>query len=294
MASLENFISSEVMSALMIEQLQKVLVAGDVVNTQYAGTISAAGDSVTIPSLQDFDVSDYTKNQTITYGELDSSSVKLSIDQQKYFAKVVDKIDDDRANMNIVPVVANYGAYIMGKAADTYILQTAMSTDAGITGGTGERALGTSSTAVNVYPDTTAGSGVLGYVGRLAQRLDENDVPQEDRFLIVPPWFHSYLTINKVLETRGIENQETYSNGRVGRLMGFDVRVSNNLTNASAAKSEIFAGHRTSVAFAGNIVDMSIKDLETKFGIGVRGLYIYGSKVVRANALAKGVITQSS
>jgi len=290
--SLENFISSEVMSALIVERLKTQLVAGDVVNTQYAGTIANAGSSVTIPSLEDFDVSTYTKNSTITYSSLDSSSVTMYVDQYKHFSFSVDKIDDDRANRNLIPVIQEQGAHKLSKAADTYILQTVMSEGAGITGGSSARALGTTSTPIEVGSDTTS-SGVLSYIGRMSQRLDENDVPQDGRFLVVPPFIHNQLTINKVLEVRGTDNEQLYQNGRVGRVNGFDVRVSNNVTNASAAKAEIFAGHMASVAFVDKLIDFNIlPTMQDTFGIGVRGLYIYGAKVVQANALAKGIITQ--
>ncbi len=295
MANLANIIPSEVMSALFVEKLRTLLVAGNVVNTTYAGTISAAGNSVLIPTLGDVTVSDYTKNQAVTYSSMDSSSQVLYVDQQKLYAVVVDKTDDAQAIKNIVPEIVNKGAYEMQKAADEYLLQTVMPSGALINGGTGVRAIGTSDTAITVQSSSTNASGAIDYIGRLSQRMDENDVPIDNRFIVCPPWFHNYLVKEKVLQTDGsVDANDAFANGRIGRVSGFDVRVSNNVTNASAAGSHILAGHMTSTSFVDKVIETSIKDLETKVGIGVRSVYIYGAKVVSGKSLCLGYITQGS
>jgi len=291
--SLNNFIPADVMGAFILERLEKVLVAGNVVNTDYQGLITQQGDSVKIPSMGDIDTSDYTNNETLSYGNVDSAGQILNIDQAKKFVKQVSLVDSKQAAALIIPEVARRGAFEIAKDVDTYILQTIMPSGALTVGGTGTSALGTSSTPVNVNISESTTSGVIGYVGRLSQRLDEADVDQEGRFLVCPPWFHNYLVQNKVLETDGsVSAEDAYTNGRVGRVMGFDVRVSNNLTNASAAGSHIFAGTVSSVTFAGNLIDSQVIDLESKFGTGIRGLYIYGAKTVLGEATAFGVISQ--
>lgn len=293
MPSLANMVPSEVMGAFILDRLEKVLVAGDVVNTEYAGVISAYGDSVKIPSLGDSTVSDYTKNSTLSYGNLDSSSQILNINQAKYFATSVDKIDDSQSIANIIPVIADRGASDLAKEADSYILQDVMPSGALTVGGTGNRALGTSGSPINVSISTTSASGVLSYLGRMAQRLDEADVPQEDRFAVVPPWFHNYLVINRVVSP-ALDSETQYQNGRIGApVMGFDVRVSNNLTNATTTGSHIIAGHKSACAFAGNVVETRIFDMETKIATAVRSLYVYGAKAVSGKAIALGHITQS-
>jgi hypothetical protein len=288
--ALDNLIPSELMNAYVITQLQKEQVAANAISNDYASLVANFGDSVKIPSLESLTASDYTKNSSLTYGTLDSAGTILSINQQKYIANSVDFIDNAQAIANITQTVMDETSYALSLAADTYLLQTVFTNGAGIVGGSTTRALGTSTSAISVSADA---SGVLNYVGRVAQRMDENDVPQAGRWIIVPPWFHNYLVQNKVIDTRGTANDETFANGRVGRVLGFDIRVSNNLTNATAAASHIYAGIRKSVEFADKLINMEIRPLETKFGYGVRGLYVFGAVVSRADTLVKGYITQA-
>lgn len=291
MSSLEAFIPSEVLTGLVVDKLRKTLVAGDVIMS-----LDASGkDSIAIPTLSEGSVSDYTKNSTITYSAADAASQVLYIDQFKSYARGVDKVESDAAMTDVVRKVVDDASYQMAKSADTYLLQTVMSDGAGTTGGTGTRALGTTGTPISVViEDSDHSSGVLDYVGRISQRLDEADVPTENRWMICPPWFASYLDINKVLVTDGsVSADDIYANGRVGRALGFDIRISNNVTNATAAKSEIFAGHIDSVAFADSMADpVQIVDLQTTHGYGVKGLYRFGGKVIQSTALAKGIVTQ--
>ena len=290
MASLANTIPSEVMGELIIVDLRKQLVAADVCNNYADGLIQNFGDSVKIPSVQSQSVSDYTKNSTITYGSVDSASVILQVNQQKYFASSIDSIDERQSVGNIAGIVLNDGVAALAEAADSYILQTTMSNGAGIKGGSGNSALGTSTTPLSVSANT---SGVLNFFGRMMQRMDESNVPQAGRWAIIPPWMHSYVVQNKLVDARGVANDEAYSNGKIGRILGFDLRVSSNATNATTGtKSEVFAGYQQSVEFADNLVNAEIRELETKFGEGVRGLYVYGSVVARANTLLKAVVSQ--
>jgi hypothetical protein len=131
----------------------------------------------------------------------------------------------------------------------------------------------------------------MKYLGRMAQRLDEADVPQSDRVLIVPPWFSSYLTAAKIITTY-TNSDGNFANGFVGRAYGFDIRVSTNLARATAAAdSQVFALHKSAVQFVDQVVDSEIKDLETMFGTGIRGLYIYGAQLVQPTAVAVGSVT---
>ena len=288
--ALNNLIPAEVMGALIYTNLRKVRVAADVCNSYAQGLISSYGDSVKIPSVSSVTASAYTKNAAISYGSVDSASVILQLNQQQYFAKNIDMIDENRSIGAVAGIVFSDGVSALKESADQYILQTVMSNGAGVIGGTSARALGTTATPINV---SAAASGVLDYVGRVAQRMDEGSVPQEGRWMIVPPWFHNYMVQNKLTDLRGLSNDQVYTNGRVGQIMGYDVRVSANLTNATAAGSHIYAGVANSVEFADDLVNAEMRELETYFGIGVRALYVYGGVVARGDTLVKGVISQS-
>jgi hypothetical protein len=296
---LASMIPSEVMNQFVVAKLNKQLVAGNLVSRDYQSEFVKAGDSYKIPTISATAASNYTLNQTLTYGALGATSVTLTVDQMKYFTYSVDKVDNKMAAVNAVNAIANQAAYSLAEAADTYLLQTVFA--GGTTSaGSGARALGVSGTSISVVTEQALVTGslsaavpVMKYLGRMAQRLDEVDVPQSDRILIVPPWFQNYLVAAKLITTYTSQDGN-YDNGMVGRAYGFDIRVSTNLKNATAsADSQIFAIHKSAVQFVDQVVDSEVKDLETMFGTGIRGLYIYGGKVVQPTAIAVGWVTQA-
>ena len=290
--SLASLIPSELMNETILFKLRKKLTAVDVISTDYQSLLANYGDSVKIPTIETNGASAYTKDSVISYSGLGATSQILTIDQQQYFAYSVDLINEQQAIVNAANSIFNQASIDLAEAADTYLLQTLFPGGAGVIAGSTVRKLGATGDAVPIYADVAA-SGAIDYLGRLSQRLDEEDVPQEDRFAIVPPWFASVLVKEKVLVTASTTAEDAFANGRIGRAYGFDIRTSTNLKNAKTAATEIFAGHRSAVQFAGMLVDSKIFPMETKFGEGIRGLYVYGAKVTRATALAYGVITQS-
>lgn len=294
---LASMIPSSVMNQFVVAKLNKQLVAGNLVSRDYQSEFVKAGDSYKIPTISATAASDYTLNQTLSYGAIGATSVTLTVDQLKYFTYSVDKVDNKMAAVNAVNAIANQAAYSLAEAADTYLLQTVF--NGGTTSaGSGIRALGVSGTAISIVTEQALVTGslsaavpVMKYLGRMAQRLDEADVPQSDRILIVPPWFSSYMTAAKIITTY-TDSDANFANGYVGRAYGFDIRVSTNLLNATAAaNSQVFALHKSAVQFVDQVIDSEIKDLETMFGTGIRGLYIYGGKVVQPSAIAVGFVT---
>jgi hypothetical protein len=296
--SLAAFIPSEIMNQVILHNLNRDLVAVDAISRDYEGLLAGGGDSVKIPYIQTVTASTYTRDSTLTYSGLGGTSTTLSVDQQRYFAYSVDFANEAQAAANVANEIFMQASWTLRDAADAYLLKTLYVADAlTISGTTGSASyLGAAADAVKVYGYGTGslnGSGALAYLGRMSQRLDEANVPTDQRWAIVPPWFHSYLVQEKCLTSTSTDGNDAYSNGRVGRAYGMDIRVSTNLTNATAAASEIVAGHKTAVQFAGKLVNSEIIKLETKFAEGVRGLYLYGAKVVQPYAVCLGYVTQS-
>lgn len=286
--SLDAFIPQEVVGAMVLEQFEKKTVAGSLVSRNYEPLLSKGGDSVKIGTLEAMNGSTYTRNQTVTYGDVDATSQILTIDQSVLFSRVIDKVDSHQSAIALMPSVVKQASYIIASGVDNYIINTTISGGASIIGGTGASALGTNGTEITVYS-----SGCLNYLGRLAQRMDEADVPNEERFIIAPPWFTNKLAQQKVLETY-TSSDDAYANGRVGRCMGFDIRVSTIIPNVNVTTSNmIIAGTKSAIEFAGYLVDNRVGfDMETKVGEGIRMLYVYGAKAVYTNALALGYIAQ--
>jgi len=289
MASLKSFIPANVLSAMVEETLRKSLVLGSIANTKYQGVINAAGDSVLIPVIGDVTISDHTTNDTITYEALDSGSQKLLVDQQKRFSFFVDDVDTRQAAADIVGPYADRAAYQLKDTADQYI--AGLYTQAGVTAD-----LGTTATPLTITAAATAGAniGVYEILSRISTALDNKDVPQEGRFLVCPPWFIGKLKLAGILTVPGSTDLAAAVNGKVGYTMGFDIRMSTNLVNAKAAGSKIMAGTTNAISFVNQIMNVETLRLETKFGDGVRGLMVYGAKVVQPDQLAVATLTAAN
>lgn len=281
-ASLKALIPSDVMSAMVEETFRKSLVFGSVVNTKYEGVVASAGDSVLIPVIGDVTISTHTVNDTITYEALDAANAKLTINVSKRFAFSVDDCDSRQSIVNVAAAYADRAAYLLKDNSDQYI--AALHSEAGVTSN-----LGTTAVPLTVTAAASTGGNISAYevMSRLHKGLDDKNVPREGRWLVAPPWFIAKLTLAGILTVPGTSDQEAATNGRIGYRMGFDIRVSTNVVNGtSGTGSKIMAGTNAAITYVGQILNVETLRLETHFGTGVRGLLLYGAKVIQPDSLA--------
>lgn len=270
---LDGFIP-EIWSGTLLTRLEKAHVFGKVANRNYEGEIKGAGDIVKINMIGDINVGSYTKNNTsLTVQTLDEAQRELKIDQVKYFAFKVDDVDAAQMNPKVMQAAMQRAAYKLRDNSDAYL--AARWADAGIN-------ITNSGSAYSVTSVTVAED-----MSRIAQKMDENDVPQEGRWLIAPPWFFAKLTLAKIaLDTN---NSDVLANGFKGRFMGFDLYQSNNVvidTASTNANCRLMAGDADSITFAEQVVKVEAYRPEANFADAVKGLYIYGAKVARPESLA--------
>jgi hypothetical protein len=118
--SVNNFIP-EIWSGRVFQSLRKAHVFGDVVNRDYEGEISQAGDTVHINSLGPITIAAYTKNSTsITPETLADTDMMLKIDQADYFAFQVDNIDKRQAQADILSAGMDIAADGLADTSDHY------------------------------------------------------------------------------------------------------------------------------------------------------------------------------
>jgi hypothetical protein len=136
-------------------------------------------------------------------------------------------------------------------------------------------------------PITPTNSNAYEYLVDLSVKLDEADVPSEGRFCIVPPWFHGRLLKDSRFVSAGTaKTDETLRNAMVGEAAGFAILKSNNVPNTSGTKYKIIAGHPMAYSFALQVTDLQTYKPEKRFGDAVKGLSVYGGKLVRPYAWA--------
>lgn len=274
--AITNF-QPEVWSATLLTSLKKSLVfAGpQVCNRNYEGEITDSGDTVRIVSISRPTVGTYTKGSTtITPQALTDAERTLVIDQSKYFAFYVDDIDLRQAKNGgaLMAEAASESAYALADTADQYVASLYTGVDAG--------------NAISTTSITDAAKAVTGLIN-LKIKLDGANVPTQGRYVIVPPWYHGLLlTSDLFVRVDASGTSEALRNGVVGRAFGFDVFVSNNCVNVTGDDWIVQAGVPSALSYAEQIAKVEAYRPESMFSDALKGLHVYGAKLVRPTAMA--------
>ena len=279
----------ELWAASIEEILRKNLVFGSILNTDYEGQISKIGDTVHINEIGDISISAYTPNSTSlpTVQILDGSEVQLVIDRARQFWFKVDDVDKIQANKGLMAAAVSRAAYNLKDDIDSYIAQTLSS--GGFFAGRNSTELGTTGTALSVA--STLAINALSWYQVI---MDQNNIPTDGRFIVIPPRMYQNMAMSRItLDTNNSDTINEYGPRPVGRIMGLDVYVSNNVYSTLGISSQfhIIAGHKMGATFANQINSVESFRSQTIFGDEVRGLALHGLKVVRPSAILKGVHT---
>lgn len=274
-----NFVP-DLWTARLLVSLRKNQVAGSLVNREYEGEIKRQGDSVKITSINDVTIGTYTAHTDITVEDIDDATRSLVIDQAKYFAVELDDIEKAQAvngGAALAQAVDN-AAYQLKDTVDSFLLAAMNTAIQGSANDLGTVAIHT--TARNLY-DTFVD---------LAVALDEDNVPDQGRFVVVSPALHGrLLKLDEFISAGDQAGAESRANGRVGEVAGLSVYKSNNLpavTDVAATGGLAIAGYRGATTFAEQIVSVEAARMEKRFADMVKGLHVYGAKVVRPTGLA--------
>ena len=278
--SLQNFIPT-IWSAEILRTFETSHVLAALCNRDYEGEIKQQGDTVKINSIGDITVSSYVKNSTsITPEELQTAQTTLLIDQAKYFAFKVDDVDAVQANVAVMQRAMAKAAYKLSETVD--------------------KALGLLySSAGNTVTDATFDAALaINTIMLASQYLDEAGVPKAGRWLVLPPWAITKIVLSKILNTTGsVDANGEYANGFVGRVGGFNVYESNNLYQTGTAPAYTtygLAGVSEAISFAEQIVKVEAYRPESSFSDAVKGLHVYGYKVVQPTGLVALSLTYSA
>lgn len=272
-----NFIPT-IWSARLLQALQTSLVYGQpfIINRDYEGEIANSGDTVKINTVGDVMIGDYKKNNNMNDPEeLNDKSRSLTITESKYFNFQVDDIDKAQQNPKIMGQAMQNAAYGLRNVADKYIASHYVDADSQI----GDDTNPLEPTAKEAYE----------YLVDLSVALDEKDVPEEGRFVVVPPWYEGLmLKDDRFVKAGNLPSDARLLNGQIGQAAGFNVLKSNNVPKVSGDKEnyKIIGGHNIAWSYAEQINQVEAYRPEKRFADALKGLHLYGAKVVRPEALA--------
>jgi hypothetical protein len=272
--SINNFLP-EVWSAQLLEgrAAASKFASPLVVNRDYEGDIRQAGDTVHITSITDPTVSAYTRGGTLTYEDLVDASRALVVDRAYECSFKIDDIDKRQAanGGKMMSEAAREGGAGLAEDADTYV-QGIMESDVA------------TANKITATAITTSALAVARLVAH-KQLLDENNVPQDGRYTIVPSWFHSLLVLDaNFMAYDAARDGNMLRNGVVGRALGFDI-IQANYALSTGDDWYVYSGHPSAITFADQINSVEALRLQTTFGDARRGLHLYGAKVTRPSAI---------
>jgi len=283
-------------SQKVLKQFRKVAVAHQITNTDFSGEISDYGDTVRIISEPDVQVQSYVRGQQLTPTDLIDTDQAMVVDQGNSFIFKVDDVEKAQSHLNWESLAADRAAYRLNDAFDSNVLSYIYTNAT-------TNVIGTTAAPVVVSLSPTNGQfSPLGIMNRCMKLLRKNNVPMDDLWFTADPEFWELMEDenSKLLPVNFTGKatspvEEGIFDGKIieGDIRRFKSYLSNNLpsvgTGPSGAGSSnygiILAGHRSSTATATQIVKTeSFRDPDS-FADVVRGLNVFGRKVLRPEAL---------
>lgn len=297
----------QIWSGKLVEKFYANTVLAAISNTDYEGEIRNQGDTVKIRTKPTVSIKDYRADGDLEIERPTGNVLDLNIDKGKYFALALDDVMEIQSDLNIMSMWADDASQQFKITVDTDVLLgikgACAAQNRGATAGkiSGNINLGVTGTPLAVVANSP-GVGqvdILDAILRMGQVLDEQNIPEDGRWLVLPVWAaylikrselrQAYLTGDAVTPLR---------NGRVGQVDRFTLYTSNLLPNGvagglAAGEYMMYAGHSHGLTFASQFTKVETIRSERSFSNILRGLQVYGYKMVDGIAVSQAVITKA-
>ena len=287
-----NFIP-EIWSGKLIENFYDATVLAAISNTDYEGEIRNMGDTVNIRTTPEITIQTYVKGQTLSVENPDKAKLQLIIDKGEYFACVEDDVDQVQTDMNLMDMWSKDASERMKIKIDQRVLTDLLpDVSANNKGQTAGAISGNIDLGVAGTPEALTTSNVIGKIVDMGTVLDEANCPEGDRFLVIPAKMAGLIKQSDLKDASITgDGSSPLRNGRLGMIDRFTVYVSHNLKKTSGGEFSVIGGHKMGFTFASQMTNMETIRSETTFGNIIRGLQVYGYKVVKPEALATMIVT---
>lgn len=300
----------EIWSGKLVEKFYASTVLTAISNTDYEGEIKGQGDRVKIRTKPTITIRAYKADGLLNLDRPTGGTVELYIGNGYYFSLVLDDVMAIQSDLNLMTMWSDDAAQQLKIAVDTDVLDGIVggmaAANQGATAGaiTGAINLGVKNTPLSVV-GRTPGTGdveIVDVLMRLGQVLDEQNIPEEGRWVVMPSWAGRMIKQSELRQAYlSGDGVSMLRNGRLGMVDRFTIYVSNLLpnnstdsTNFASGEWPIFAGHSHGLTFASQISKVETLQSEMTFGRILRGLQVYGYQIVDGKALAQAQVTPNS
>jgi hypothetical protein len=297
----------EIWSGKLIEKFYASTVLAAISNTDYEGEIKGHGDKVHIRTKPTITIRAYLADAALELERPQGNQVILNIDQGNYFNTILDDVMKVQSDISLMSMWSEDAAEQMKIVIDRAVLlgikDQAAAANRGLTAGaiTGAINLGVTGTPLAIVANSpTVGQvDILDMMLRLGQALDEQNIPETGRWIILPTWA---ATLVKRSELRQAylsgDAVSMLRNGRLGMVDRFTLYTSNLMPfgvagGLAAGEFIVYAGQSHALTFASQMTQMETLRSELTFGQVMRGLQVYGYKVLDGTALAQAIVTKA-
>lgn len=278
--SIKNFIPT-IWSTKILQHMRDNLVYAGLVNRDYEGEITRRGSSVEVSMPGEVTIKDMpsrTSGGAKAIREIDApegmevQKVTLLIDQEKYFNFGVDDVDKVQMNLDLMNSYTESASYGFQSTIEKHVAEI-MAKEAKLVLGSDEQPVAL--TSENIYKQLI----------KMKVGLDKANVPPVGRFVVLPPEAEGLLLEdNKFVYVGTSSSEDSLKNGKVFRACGFDIAISNNVP-VNDNKYKIIATYKGSTTFAQQLLETKAYSPEKGFGDALKGLVVFGAKVVRPNKI---------
>lgn len=284
-------------------------------NKNWEGDISNLGDKVIINNIPSLTILDYVVGGTLTYQTPVPNTIEMAVDRAKSFSFQISDVLDYQSKPNLMSMFSDDAGQQMRVTMDSTCIYRTFSQGAaanqGATAGVRSASFALGTTGA---PLALTASNVLTTILGMASVLDEQNVPDNGRWLIIDPLTRTLLMQSTLAQAQLTGDATSpIRNGLIGRIDRFDIYVSNQLPFAAAAavvwtsgdgseitvsattnaarRRALLAGQTTAIAFASQMAKTETLRNPNDFGDLVRGLNIFGHRVVKPEALVLAVVS---
>jgi hypothetical protein len=298
-------------SGKLLAKFYQNTMLSEIANTDYEGELKNQGDTIRIRLAPSISISDYTVGQSLSYEVPTPIFQDMQVNKGKYFGVQVNDVLAYQSDMNLMNMFTEDAAKQLKIAIENEVFFNSFVTEGPAAANEGATA-GAISAAYNLGTDTApidqaTPENVLKGILRMSTVLDEQNVPEDGRFLVISPFDRHLLMQSNIAQAYFTgDSQSTIRSGKIGMLDRFTVYVSNLLPKGAAGKALVagltdpatggavasakarrlmVAGTKAATSFAMTVNKTEPLRNQTDFGDIVRGLAVYGRKVVKPEAM---------
>jgi len=314
-----NFIP-QIWSGKLVEKFYAATVLAAISNTDYEGEIKNMGDEVFIRTRPTISLANYaTDIELVVQRPSSVQAPSLKINKGKYFNLALDDVMEIQSDIDLMSIWSEDAAEQMKIAIDSDVLgdmragggagtnMAAADKNIGNLAGfiSGNIRLGVTTDPLFINVNTVStGLGTLATTSRavinwlidMGQCLDENNIPETGRWVIIPAWVAALIKKSDLKDASlSGDGTSILRNGRLGMIDRFTLYMSNLLPNGTAgglAANEFATYYGTSAAltFAAQFTKMETLRSERSFSNLLRGLQVYGFNIVNSRAIGRSII----